>query len=81
MMTELSEEYESVVETLHDAILAIDLPAERKINALINVAIEAAFAIHGPAKGRELLIIMLMSGLKSAAAQGVGEPGYLEERH
>jgi hypothetical protein len=66
---------------LHDAALAIEADNDVKIAALINVAVEAAFAIHGPEDGRRLLIDMLKDQLAAAAEHGVGESGYYEERH
>jgi hypothetical protein len=75
------EEYGRVVEALHDAALAIEADDDLKISALINVAVEAALAIHGPEGGRRLLIDMLKDQLAAAAEHGLGESGYYSERH
>jgi hypothetical protein len=77
----MNEDYADVVEALHDAALAMEADVDYKINALINVAVEAALSVYGPKRGPRLLRDILSRHLKDASAQGVGEPGYYEERH
>jgi hypothetical protein len=70
------EEYAAVVESIHDAALAIDASADLKIAALINVAIEAAFAVHGPEEGRRMLLGIIKQQVADAFEAGAGEDGY-----
>lgn len=41
----MAEDYAQVVDVLHDAALAIDASDDLIINALLNVAVEAAFGV------------------------------------
>jgi hypothetical protein len=68
------------VDVLHDAALAIDASDDLIINALLNVAVEAAFGVYGPEKGRKLLVDILKRHLADAALVGVGEPTYYGPR-
>jgi hypothetical protein len=66
------EKYAGVVGALHDADLALDAPRDVTVQALINVAVEAAFAIHGPERGRKLLVTILFQQLGGAEAMAEG---------
>jgi hypothetical protein len=70
------EEYANIVDVLHDAALAIEADRDLVVNALINVAVEAAFAGYGPEKGRKLLIAILKRQLADADDAGVGTAAY-----
>jgi hypothetical protein len=74
-------EYAELVDALHDAALRFEAPDDLVINALISVAIEAAFGIYGPDEGAALVRKFVKQHLADAIAQGVGEPGYYSERH
>jgi hypothetical protein len=76
----MAEDYAQVVDVLHDAALAIDASDDLIINALLNVAVEAAFGVYGPEKGRKLLVDILKRHLADAALVGGGEPTYYGPR-
>ena len=73
--------YADVVDTLHDAVLAIDAPDELRICALINVAVEAAFAVYGPDDGRRMLLGIIKQQVAGALEAGAGEAGYYGPRN
>jgi hypothetical protein len=75
------EEYNELVEAMHNAALAIDGNEAIKVLALINVAVEAAFAIYGPEEGREWLIDNLKKHIAAAEKAGVGTAAYYGPAH
>jgi hypothetical protein len=66
------EEYADIVEALHDAALELEGADIFKVSALINVAVEAAFALYGPEEGRRLLVSILKRQLAEANKAGCG---------
>jgi hypothetical protein len=62
----MNEDYADVVDALHDAALAIEADADLKINALINVAVEAALAHLWPEEGGKLLFKILKRHAEAA---------------
>jgi hypothetical protein len=69
-------EYNEIVTALHKAALAIDGDQEIKILALLNIATEAAFCVHGPERGREWLIANLEHLIAGAEEAGTGRIAY-----